>query len=248
MNPTSSSVMPSVTTGARPISGTSTSNPRCSEFQRRARVRPPPPMSGGDGQAEGSRDPAVDRRDGDDVHVPGRDAGRGQRDRPDSPAGPPIQPSADGHQRHRQYRARSDADLGPQNARLCGEHQQQDDPDQGDSDTRHGECLADPTLITRRFRRCRLRRHRGCRERRRSGALAAGTAAPRTCIAAARTEQRAAAAMPCDRSRSSSVRLVDARVSCWEMAAKSAESREITARCGSVMLVMIATTRPFADE
>jgi hypothetical protein len=44
MNATNSSVMPPVTTGASRISGTRTRTPRCSESQRRARVRPPPPM------------------------------------------------------------------------------------------------------------------------------------------------------------------------------------------------------------
>jgi hypothetical protein len=45
MNPTSSSVMPSVTAGARPISGTNTSKPRCCECHRLASVNPPPPMT-----------------------------------------------------------------------------------------------------------------------------------------------------------------------------------------------------------
>ena len=45
MNAISSSVMPSVTIGASTISGTSTSRPRCCESQRRAKVRPPPPIT-----------------------------------------------------------------------------------------------------------------------------------------------------------------------------------------------------------
>ena len=43
MNPTSSRLTALVMTGARPISGTSTSSPRCSESQRRARARLAPP-------------------------------------------------------------------------------------------------------------------------------------------------------------------------------------------------------------
>ena len=45
MNARSNRVMPSVTTGARPMSGTSTSSPRCSESHRRARVSPPPAIT-----------------------------------------------------------------------------------------------------------------------------------------------------------------------------------------------------------
>ena len=56
------------------------------------------------------------------------------------------------------------------------------------------------------------------------------------------------AAGRCESTRSSSVRSVETRASWWEIAAKSAESREMTAWCGSVMLVMIAPTRAGADE
>ncbi len=45
MNAIRTSVMPSVTIGASTISGTSTSSPRCCESQRRAKVRPPPPIT-----------------------------------------------------------------------------------------------------------------------------------------------------------------------------------------------------------
>ena len=45
MKAINSIVMPSVTIGASTISGTNTRRPRCCEFQRRANVRPPPPIT-----------------------------------------------------------------------------------------------------------------------------------------------------------------------------------------------------------
>ena len=58
----------------------------------------------------------------------------------------------DGHQSPRQHRTGADADLGAQNAGLRGEHQQQDDADEGDGDTGDGENLADPALVALRPR------------------------------------------------------------------------------------------------
>ena len=147
MNPISSIVMPSVTIGARTISGTSTSRPRCWESQRRANVRPPPPMTAAMASPTGAEHPVVDRGHRDDVHVRGGDAGRGQRDCTDAPAGAGVEPDRDADQRPGQHGTCADSDFGPQDAGLRGEHQQQHHTDERDCDAGDGEHLADPVRV-----------------------------------------------------------------------------------------------------
>ena len=74
---------------------------------------------GSDHQPDGRRHPVVDGGDRDDVQVCGGDAGGGQRDRTDPPAGPAAQPDADADERARQRHAAGDADLRPQQAGLA---------------------------------------------------------------------------------------------------------------------------------
>ncbi len=154
--------MPSVTTGASTISGTSTSTPRCSEFQRLARVSPAAADDRGDDKADGRSHPVVDRRHRDDVDVCRRDARSGQRDRTDPPTRPRVQPASRGHQRPCERRTGGHPELRTQNACLGGQHQQQHDADQRHRDTGDGKDLADPALGARFLRResGRLGHHR----------------------------------------------------------------------------------------
>ena len=188
-------------------------------------------------QADGRGDPVVDRGDRDDVHVRRRNTGRGQGDRADPPARAGVQPSRDADERPGQQSACADTDFRPQDARLGGEHEQQHDADQRDGDTGDGEDLADPARVARRPRRLRRRRRAsvavagggrcggggygaagggyGC-----AAGIGGGTGCGATVAA---TDVRSAS------SRSSSVRSAETRVSCWDIAANSAESRVTTA-------------------
>jgi hypothetical protein len=111
---------------------------------------PAPADHSRDPQAEGRGHPVVDRRDGDDVHVRRGNAGRRQRDCADPAAGAGVQPSRYGNQSPGEQSARTDADLGPQDACLRGEDEEQNDADQRDRNTGDGQHLADPVRVTRR--------------------------------------------------------------------------------------------------
>ena len=122
------------------------SRPRCWESQRRANVRPPPPIDRREHQADGRGDPLIDRGDRDDVHIRAPDAGRGQRDCADPPAGTGVQPECDARRAPRRARPLRRHGFRAEDAGLGGEHEQQHDTDQRDRDTGDGEGLTDPVL------------------------------------------------------------------------------------------------------
>ena len=115
----------------------------------------------GDDQADRRGYPAVDARDGDDVHVRRRDTRGGQGDGTDPSTGAAVQPCGHCHQCDGQSPARRDPELWTQKARLGGEHEQKHDADQGDRHSGNGEQLPDPTLVARRLRHDGLRRRHG---------------------------------------------------------------------------------------
>ena len=68
---------------------------------------------------------------------------------PTRPPGRRCSRAATADQRPGQHCACADADFGPQDAGLGGEHQQQHDADECDRDACDGECLADPARVAR---------------------------------------------------------------------------------------------------
>ena len=175
---------------------------------------------------------------------------------PTRPPGRAYSHARCGHQRGGQQGTRADADFRTQDACLGGQHQQQHDTDQGDRDACDGEHLADPALGAFLLRLGRGRRRHGrsrmARAAEQALRTAAGTAVGTAASTAPQAGRMAAAcgtggatgACGCsDSSRSSAVRSVETLAMYCEIAAKSAESRAITARCGSVMPTWSQLTR-----
>ena len=68
---------------------------------------------------------------------------------PTRPPGREFEPGRDDDERPGEHCACADADFGPQDAGLGGEHEQQDDADERDCDACDGENLADPIRVAR---------------------------------------------------------------------------------------------------